>query len=71
MLVMEMVAYYENKYSRQIVSLDGKDLMAERRQELLERAAEIPSKSIQKFDDTQFHVASKSRPGLYHTVDLH
>jgi len=71
MLVTGMVAYYENKYSRQIVSLDGKDLMAECQQELLERVAEIPSESIQKFDDTQFHVASKSRPGLYHTVDLH
>jgi hypothetical protein len=71
MLVMGMVGYYENKHSYQIVGLDGKDLMAERRQELLERAADIPSESIQKLDDTQFHVASKSRPGLYHTVDLH
>ena len=70
-LVMGMVGYYENKHSCQIVGLDGKDLAAERRQELLERAAEIPSESIQKIDDTQFHVASKSRPGLYHSVDLH
>jgi hypothetical protein len=70
-LVMGMVGYYENKHSCQIVSLDGKDLMVECRQELLERAAEIPSESIQKLDDTQFHIVSKSRPGLYHTVDLH
>ena len=31
MLVMGMVGYYKNKHSRQIVGLDGKDLMAERR----------------------------------------
>jgi hypothetical protein len=60
MLVTRMVGYYENKHSCQIVSLDRKDLVAECQQELLERAAEIPSESIQKLDDTQFHVASKS-----------
>jgi hypothetical protein len=70
-LVTGMVGYYKNKHSRQIISLDRKDLMVERQQELLECAAEIPSKSIQKLDDTQFHITSKSRPGLYHTVDLH
>jgi hypothetical protein len=70
-LVKGMVLYYENRHSRQFVGLNGKDLAAERRQELLECAAEIPSESIQKIDDTQFHVASKSRPGLYHAVDLH
>jgi hypothetical protein len=70
-LVKGMVPYYEHRHSRQIVGLNGKDLAAERRQELLERAAEIPSESIQKVDDTQFHVTSKSWPGLYHAVDLH
>jgi hypothetical protein len=40
-------------------------------QELLECVAETPSESIQKIDDIQFHVTSKSRPGLYHAVDLH
>ena len=70
-LVKGMVQYYEDRHSRQNVGLNGKDLAAERRQELLERAAEIPSDSIQKLDHTQFRVASKSRPGLYHAVDLH
>ncbi len=70
-LVKGMVPLYENKHNRQSVGLDGKDLAAERRQELLERTAEISSESIQNLDDTQFHVASKSRPGLYHAVDLH
>jgi len=71
MLMKGMVQYYEDRHSWQIVSLNGKDLMAEHRQELLECAAEIPSDSIQRLNHTQFHIASKSRPGLYHAVDLH
>ena len=69
-LVKGMVPMYEKRHDHQSVGLDGKDLAGEWRQELLERAVEIPSDSIQKFDETQFHVASKSRPGLYHAVDL-
>jgi len=59
-LMKGMVPYYEHRHSHQIVGLNRKDLMVE-----------IPSESIQKVDDTQFHVTSKSRPGLYHAVDLH
>jgi len=70
-LVKGMVPLYENKHNCQSVGLDGKDLVAECRQELLKRTVEIPSKSIQNLDDTQFHVTSKSQPGLYHAVDLH
>ena len=70
-LVKGMVPYYENRHSRQNVGLNGKDLAMEHQKELLEHMVEIPIKSIQKFDDTQFHVTSKSRLGLYHTVDLH
>jgi hypothetical protein len=71
MLVMGMVPYYENSHDRQIVGLNGKDLVAERQEEILERVADIPSDSIQRFDHTHFHVASKSWPGLYHAVDIH
>jgi hypothetical protein len=70
-LVKGMVQYYEDRHSHQNVGLNGKDLAVEHRQELLECVAEIPSNSIQKLDHTQFHVMSKSWPGLYHTVDLH
>jgi hypothetical protein len=70
-LVKGMVQYYEDRHSRQIVSLNRKDLAAEHQQELLECAAEIPSNSIQRLDHTQFRIASKSRLGLYHAVDLH
>jgi hypothetical protein len=70
-LVNGMVSYYEDRHKHQIVGLNGKDLVTERREEILERSAEIPSDSIQKLDHTQFRVASKSRAGLYHMVDLH
>ena len=70
-LVKGMVPMYEKKHERQSASLARKDLVGEQRQELLEHTAEIPSNSIQKFDDTQFHVMSKSRLGSYHVVDLH
>ncbi len=70
-LVKGMVPYYENRHNRQIVGLNGKDLTTERQEEILERAPDIPSDSIQRFDHTHFHVASKSRPGLYHAVDIH
>ena len=45
-LVMGMVTYYENRHNRQIVGLNGKDLAAECREEILERTADIPSDSI-------------------------
>jgi hypothetical protein len=45
-LVMGMVTYYENRHNRQIVGLNGKDLAAEHQEEILERAADIPSDSI-------------------------
>jgi hypothetical protein len=66
-----MVSYYEDRHKCQIVGLNGKDLVMERREEILECLAEIPSDSIQKLDHTQFRIASKSRTGLYHMVDLH
>jgi len=70
-LVRGMVQYYKNRHKCQIVGLNGKNLVMECREEILERAADIPSNSIQKLNHTQFCVTSKSRPGLYHTVDLH
>ena len=70
-LVKRMVPYYENRHNHQIVGLNRKDLAMEHQEEILEHAADIPSDSIQKLDHTQFHIASKSHPGLYHTVDLH
>ena len=71
MLVTGMVPYYKNRHDCQIVGLNGKDLMAEHQEEILEHAADIPSDSIQRFDHTHFYVTSRSQPGLYHVVDIH
>ena len=71
MLVMGMVTYYENRHNHQIVGLNRKDLVAERQEEILECAADIPSDSIQRFDHTHFYVTSRSWPGLYHVVDIY
>jgi hypothetical protein len=46
MLMKGMVPYYEHRHSRQIDSLNRKDLIAECRQELLEHTVKIPSESI-------------------------
>ncbi len=59
-LVKGMVPYYENRHNCQIVSLNGKDLMMEHQEEILERAPDILSDSIQRFDHMHFHVTSKS-----------
>ena len=61
---------YEKRHDCQSVGLDRKDLVAKQQQELLECMAEIPSESIQKFDETQFHIVFKSQLGLYYAVDL-
>ena len=71
MLVTGMVPYYKNRHDCQIVGLNRKDLTAERWEEILKHMADIPSNSIQRFNYTHFHVASKSQPGLYHAVDIH
>ena len=70
-LVNGMVSYYKNRHKHQIVSLNGKDLVMECQEEILECSADIPSDSIQRLDHTQYRIASKSCPGLYHTVELH
>jgi hypothetical protein len=71
MLMNGMVSYYKNRHKCQIVGLNRKDLAMEHREEILECLADIPSDSIQRLNYTQFHIASKSHPGLYHTVDLY
>jgi hypothetical protein len=62
---------YKKRHDRQSVGVDGKDLAGKWQQELLEHAADIPSELIQKFDETQFHIALKFWLGLYYAVDLH
>ncbi|KAI0252856.1 hypothetical protein BJV78DRAFT_1153479 [Lactifluus subvellereus] len=69
-LVNYMVPYYQTWHMRQVVGLEGPDLAGERRRDILTSTKEISHDSIQQFDDTQFHVASQSRPGQYYAIDL-
>jgi hypothetical protein len=67
-----MILHYEDRHARQSVGLEGPDLIGQRRREISANAKNIRSDSIQDFGDSyQFHVASLSRPGAYHVVDLH
>jgi hypothetical protein len=69
-LVMEMVPHYKARHERQEVGIEGLDLTEWRRQEILISARAISCDSIQQFDNAQFHIAFRSRPGNYHAVDL-
>jgi hypothetical protein len=67
-----MIVHFEDRHGRQSVGLDGPDLIGQRRREILASAEKITRDSIQDFGDSaQFHIASRSRPGEYHVVDLH
>jgi hypothetical protein len=61
---------YRIRYDRQGVGLEGQDLTAARRSEILLSADAITPDSILQFDQIQFHVASQSRPGEYYAIDL-
>ncbi len=65
-----MILHYEDRHARQSVGLEGPDLLGQRRREISTRAENITRDSIQDFDSVQFHIASHSRPGEYHVVDL-
>jgi hypothetical protein len=70
MLVIEMVPYFEARHERQMIGVEGDDLVERRQQEILERAEVVSHDSIQLFDNMQFHVASVTRPGEFYTIDL-
>ena len=65
-----MILHYEDRHARQSVRLEGPDLLGKRRREISARAENTTRDSIQDFDSVQFHIASHSRPGEYHVVDL-
>jgi hypothetical protein len=66
-----MEPYYQSWHDRQAVGLEGRDLAAAWRGQILTSAKDISRDSILQFDHIQFHVASQSRPGAYYTIDLH
>ena len=61
---------YWSRHDRQAVGLEGRDLVAERRSEILRSAKDISLDLILQFDHIQFYVASQSRPGEYYAIDL-
>jgi hypothetical protein len=65
-----MNQYYLNRHERQIVRFEGLDLAGDRRREILVSARNISRGSILQFNHTQFHVASQSRSGTFHSIDL-
>jgi hypothetical protein len=70
-LVKYMEPYYQNRYVRQTVGLQGPDLARKWWREILESTRNISADSIQQFNLTQFHVASQSHLGMYHVINLH
>ena len=69
-LVKELDRHYESRHDRQDVGLEGLDLEQDRHREIESNARDFPRDSIQDFDETQFHVASKSHPTGYYVIDL-
>jgi len=65
-----MEPYYRCRHDRQAVGLEGRDLAAVRRRQIISSAKNISPDSILQFDHIQFHVASQSRPGEYYVIDL-
>ena len=67
---MEIDPYYKARHKHQEVGVEGLDLTERQQHKIQINARAISYNSIQQFDDTQFHVASMSRSGNYHAVDL-
>jgi hypothetical protein len=61
---------YQAQHTRQIIGLEGPDLIGQQCQEILASAKAISHDSIQEFDHTQFHVASQSQLGDYYAIDM-
>jgi hypothetical protein len=70
-LVSDMIFHYQAQHARQLVSLEGPDLAGMWQWEILATTRGIFHDSIQLFDDTQFHITSKSQPGVYYAIDLY
>jgi hypothetical protein len=69
-LVQNLDPYYLNRHERQTIGFEGLDLAAARRKEIEASARDISPDSVLNFDSAHFHVASQSRPGEFHVIDL-
>lgn len=69
-LVKSADPYYQFRHDRQQAGLDGLNLEASRRRDIEEAANKVTRDSIEKFDDSQFHVASQTKSGHFYAINL-
>ncbi|KAI9434064.1 hypothetical protein H4582DRAFT_2081386 [Lactarius indigo] len=69
-LVKSADPYYRFRHDRQQAGLDGLNLEVARRKVIEETARTITCDSIEKFDDSQFHVASQTKLGDFYAIKL-
>ena len=62
--------YYRFWHEKQQAGLEGLNLEASRCAEIEQISQKITRDSIEKFDDTQFHVASQTKSGSYYSINL-
>ena len=62
--------YYQFRHERQQAGLEGLNLEASRHAKIEQISQKITRDSIEKFDDTQFHVASQTKLGGYYSINL-
>ena len=62
--------YYQFQHEKQQAGLEGLNLEASCRTEIVQISQKITWDSIEKFDDTQFHVASQTKSGSYYSINL-
>ena len=70
MLVFNFQPEFLNRHLHQMSGIEGLDLEAVRRHQILVRAKNMPLDSIRQFSSTEFCVASESWPGHYHPINL-
>jgi len=69
-LVVDFLPEIKTWHGRQLVNLEGLDLLARRHRQILASAKKIPQDSICQISDTQFFVASESHLGNHYPIDL-
>ncbi|KAH9159020.1 hypothetical protein EDB89DRAFT_1866700, partial [Lactarius sanguifluus] len=69
-LVKSVDPYYQFWHDRQQASLNGLNLEVSCQRDIEEMAKNITQDSIEKFDDSQFHVMSQTKLGHFYAINL-
>ena len=69
-LAVNVQSDLDNRHKRQGIGLEGQDLRARRRDQILATARNISPDSIEQVSNTEFLVASESRQGHRYPIDL-